>query len=51
MHDVQTKFCHDVDFDSNEKISRTQKKIAPNQIDKLLEILNLNYINKIRFFR
>jgi hypothetical protein len=60
LHNVRTKFRHGDNIDSNGTISRqalehliaslfgTQKQIAPNQIDKLLERLHLKHLNKIR---
>ncbi|CAF4042948.1 unnamed protein product [Rotaria sordida] len=61
IHDVRTKFRHATQNDPNGKISRqafqhliatifgTQKQIGPYQIEKLLERLNLKYLNKISF--
>ncbi|CAF2140370.1 unnamed protein product [Rotaria magnacalcarata] len=61
LHDVRTKFRHAAQNDPNGKISRqalqhliatvfgTQTQIAPNQIEKLLERLDLKYLNKISF--
>ncbi|CAF1497870.1 unnamed protein product [Adineta steineri] len=61
FHNVRTKFRHAAHNDPNGKIDRqalqhfistifgTQKQVAPIQIDKLLERLNLKRFNKISF--